>query len=119
MLESIRIRRAGYAVRRPFKDFIMRFRVLAPALAPSGADPDYRGLCQRLATEVEQRLRREGTALEEKTWQLGQTKIFMKEDLERHFERLLVESAKHHVIEIQRRWRGHWQSKRFRAIRAS
>eukprot|EP00913_Durusdinium_trenchii_P000101 g90.t1 len=41
MLESIRIRRAGYAVRRPFKEFFARFRILSPHLVP-GADPDYR-----------------------------------------------------------------------------
>ena len=35
------IRRAGYAVRRPFKEFFARFRILAPNLVP-GPDPDYR-----------------------------------------------------------------------------
>jgi len=116
MLESIRIRRAGYAVRRPFKEFFSRFRVLAPHLAASGADPDYRNLCQRLVTEVEQKLRRDGAALDEKPWQMGQSRVFMKEDLERHFERLLVESAKNHVIEIQRRWRGFSQGRHYRSM---
>ncbi|CAE8729512.1 unnamed protein product, partial [Polarella glacialis] len=119
MLESIRIRRAGYAVRRPFKDFFIRFRVLAPTLAAIGSDPDYRGLCQRLATEVEKRLVREGVALEEKAWQMGQTRLFMKEELERHFERLLVESAKRQVLTLQRRWRGYSHRRRFLAIRAA
>ena len=67
MLESIRIRRAGYAVRRPFKEFFARFRILAPHLVP-GADPDYRTLCQRLVAEVEDRL---GAAKDLKLWQLG------------------------------------------------
>ena len=38
------IRRAGYGVRRPFKDFFARFRILAPNLVP-GPDPDYRREC--------------------------------------------------------------------------
>lgn len=117
MLESIRIRRAGYAVRRPFKDFYTRFRVLAPLISASGADPDYRALSQRLVMEVEARLRKKGTNLAEKVWQMGNSKIFMKEELEREFERLLVESAKHHVIEIQRRWRGYSQGRHFRAVK--
>merc|ERR1719162_1573669 len=36
MLEAIRIRRAGYAVRRPFKEIFTRFRLLAPHLAAAG-----------------------------------------------------------------------------------
>jgi len=117
MLESIRIRRAGYAVRRPFKDFFNRFRLLAPHLAASGADPDYRSLCQRLASSVEDRLKQQGAVVEEKSWQIGQTRLFMKEDMERHYERLLVENAKSHVITLQKRVRGFLRRRRFCAVR--
>eukprot|EP00930_Biecheleria_cincta_P069554 TRINITY_DN57282_c0_g1_i1.p1 TRINITY_DN57282_c0_g1~~TRINITY_DN57282_c0_g1_i1.p1 ORF type:complete len:1652 (+),score=454.86 TRINITY_DN57282_c0_g1_i1:128-5083(+) len=117
MLESIRIRRAGYAVRRPFKEFFNRFRILAPHVAASGPDPDYRSLCQRLLTHVEERLRREGTVLDDKPSQIGHTRVFMKEEFERHMERLIVESAKRQVAMIQRCWRGFMQRRRYRAIR--
>ena len=119
MLESIRIRRAGYAVRRPFKEFFSRFRILAPNLVATGADPDYRSLCQRLATEVEERLCKQGVVLEEKSWQMGQTRVFMKEDLERRMEQMIVESAKRQVQTIQRCWRGFAQRRRFRMLRGA
>ncbi|CAE7528777.1 rtcb [Symbiodinium necroappetens] len=119
MLESIRIRRAGYAVRRPFKEFFSRFRILAPHLVATGADPDYRSLCQRLVAEVEERLGKQGVALEEKSWQMGQTRVFMKEDLERRMEQMIVESAKRQVQTIQRCWRGFADRRRFRVWRSA
>lgn len=119
MLEAIRIRRAGYAVRRPFKEFFTRFRILTPNLVAVGADPDYRSLSQRLATEVEARLLKEGTELDEKPWQLGQTRVFLKEELERHLERLLVESARKQMTLVQSFWRGYVQRKRYQATRAA
>eukprot|EP00428_Durinskia_dybowskii_P003807 CAMPEP_0170308712 /NCGR_PEP_ID=MMETSP0116_2-20130129/54803_1 /TAXON_ID=400756 /ORGANISM="Durinskia baltica, Strain CSIRO CS-38" /LENGTH=215 /DNA_ID=CAMNT_0010560909 /DNA_START=30 /DNA_END=673 /DNA_ORIENTATION=+ len=117
MLESIRIRRAGYAVRRPFKEFFTRFRILAPRLVAAGPDPDFRELCRMLAADVEQRLRQSGVMLEERPWQIGQSKIFMKEELERQFERMIVEGAKHHVLTLQRRWRGYWKRQEYCRIR--
>ncbi|CAJ1423783.1 unnamed protein product, partial [Effrenium voratum] len=116
MLESIRIRRAGYAVRRPFKEFFARFRILAPQLVP-GPDPDYRSLCQRLVLEVEERVAKQGTTLPEKSWQLGLTRVFMKEDLERRMEQMIVESAKRQVQTIQRCWRGFCGRRRFQNLR--
>ncbi|CAE7654657.1 XI-F [Symbiodinium pilosum] len=117
MLEAIRIRRAGYAVRRPFKEFFSRFRVLAPHLVAAGSDPDYRSLCQRLVTEVEERVCKQGVALEEKSWQMGQTRVFMKEELERRMEQMIVESAKRQVQTIQRCWRGFAQRRKFQQLR--
>lgn len=66
MLESIRIRRAGdsnasktppeagYPVRRPFKDFYNRFRILCPHVsAGRSADPDYKELSRRVLMDVQ------------------------------------------------------------------
>jgi len=65
MLESIRIRRAGYSVRRPFREFYNRFRVLCPSIGGTGkVDPDYKDLCKKLLAEMEVRLKNE--KLEEK-----------------------------------------------------
>ena len=119
MLESIRIRRAGYAVRRPFKEFFSRFRILAPHLVATGSDPDYRSLCQRLVAEVEERLSKQGVALEEKSWQLGQTRVFMKEEFERRMEQMIVESAKRQVQTVQRCWRGFAQRRKFEQLRSA
>mmetsp|Transcript_65426 Transcript_65426/g.156435 ORF Transcript_65426/g.156435 Transcript_65426/m.156435 type:complete len:1692 (-) Transcript_65426:12-5087(-) len=118
MLESIRIRHAGYAVRRPFKDFFQRFRLLAPHLVATGADPDFRLLCEKLLSDVEQRLRKDSIELPEKSWQMGQTRVFMKDEVERHCERLLVERSKRFVILIQTTWRRFSQRKRYLALQS-
>ena len=39
--------------------------------------------------------------------QLGQSRVFMKEELERRMEQMIVESAKRQVQTIQRCWRGY------------
>jgi len=118
MLEAIRIRRAGYAVRRPFKEVFTRFRLLAPHLAASGGNPDYKSLCQKLAIAVDQRLEREGVVMPEKPWQMGTSRFFMKEELERQFERLLIDCARGYVVTLQRRWRGYAQKRRYQKMRA-
>ena len=88
------------------------------SIQASGPDPDYHTLCQRLMTDVEQRLRRE-IEVEDKFWQMGQTRLFMKDKIERHCERLLVERSKTHVTTLQRRWRGFVQRKEFLTKQAS
>ena len=68
---------------------------------------------------MEARLAKEGINLGEKPWQMGTSRIFMKEELERHFERILVENAKAHIMMIQKRYRGYQQRRRYAALRAA
>uniref|UniRef100_A0A8C4U0M9 Myosin VIIA n=1 Tax=Falco tinnunculus TaxID=100819 RepID=A0A8C4U0M9_FALTI len=65
MMETIRIRRAGYPIRYTFVEFVDRYRVLMPGVKPG----DLRGTCQRIAEAV---LGKDGD------WQIGKTKIFLK-----------------------------------------
>ncbi|KAF6125910.1 myosin X [Phyllostomus discolor] len=63
MLETVRIRKAGYAVRRPFQDFYQRYKVLMrSAVAPE----DVREKCAAL-------LQLHDSSHSE--WQLGKTKV--------------------------------------------
>uniref|UniRef100_A0A8B9I0W4 Myosin X, like 3 n=1 Tax=Astyanax mexicanus TaxID=7994 RepID=A0A8B9I0W4_ASTMX len=76
MLETVKIRRAGFPVRRNFSDFLNRYRVL---------------LKEKRQTNVEER-RKCGDLLTlydntRKEWQLGKTKVFLKEVLEQRLER--------------------------------
>uniref|UniRef100_A0AAQ6AGS4 Myosin VIIAa n=1 Tax=Amphiprion ocellaris TaxID=80972 RepID=A0AAQ6AGS4_AMPOC len=78
MMETIRIRRAGYPIRYTFVEFVDRYRVLMPGVKPAGT-------CQRIAEAVLGR---------DDDWQMGKTKIFLK--MRAGFSRLqaLVRSRK-------------------------
>ncbi|XP_075170992.1 unconventional myosin-X [Anomaloglossus baeobatrachus] len=75
MLETVRIRRAGFPVRRPFHDFYFRYKVLMKNLS---LPDDLKGKCETLlhlhdTTDTE--------------WQLGKTKVFLRESLEQKLEK--------------------------------
>ncbi|XP_077914707.1 unconventional myosin-VIIa [Halichoerus grypus] len=70
MMETIRIRRAGYPIRYSFVQFVERYRVLQPGVKPAYKQDDLRGTCQRMAEAVL------GT---HDDWQIGKTKIFLKD----------------------------------------
>merc|ERR1719453_189636 len=71
MLESIRIRRAGYPVRKPFKEFFNRFRVLCPNITTAGRiDPDYKELVKRFLTEMESKLKAKGCPIPDRAFQI-------------------------------------------------
>uniref|UniRef100_A0AAR2JPA2 Myosin VIIAa n=1 Tax=Pygocentrus nattereri TaxID=42514 RepID=A0AAR2JPA2_PYGNA len=84
MMETIRIRRAGYPIRYTFVEFVDRYRVLMPGVKPE----DLRGTCQRIAEAVLGR---------DDDWQMGKTKIFLKvfrpspPSLTSHFQELVME----------------------------
>ncbi|XP_069411570.1 unconventional myosin-VIIa isoform X4 [Ovis canadensis] len=121
MMETIRIRRAGYPIRYSFVEFVERYRVLLPGVKPAYKQDDLRGTCQRMAEAVL------GT---HDDWQMGKTKIFLKDhhDMLLEVERdkaitdrvILLQKVirgfkdrsnflklKNAATLIQRHWRGH------------
>ncbi|XP_030881117.1 unconventional myosin-VIIa isoform X2 [Leptonychotes weddellii] len=121
MMETIRIRRAGYPIRYSFVQFVERYRVLQPGVKPAYKQDDLRGTCQRMAEAVL------GT---HDDWQIGKTKIFLKDhhDMLLEVERdkaitdrvILLQKVirgfkdRSHFLKlknaatlIQRHWRGH------------
>ncbi|KAF5891520.1 unconventional myosin-X-like, partial [Clarias magur] len=76
MLETVKIRRAGFPVRRTFSDFLHRYTVLLRAKRIT--DGDDRKKCHDVL-RVFDGFRKE--------WQLGKTKVFVKEVLEQKLER--------------------------------
>ncbi|KAM4846696.1 unconventional myosin-VIIa isoform 2-T2 [Thomomys bottae] len=121
MMETIRIRRAGYPIRYSFVEFVERYRVLLPGVKPAYKQDDLRGTCQRMAEAVL------GT---HDDWQIGKTKIFLKDhhDMLLEVERdkaitdrvILLQKVirgfkdrsnflklKRAATLIQRHWRGH------------
>ncbi len=65
MMETVRIRRSGYPVRRLFEDFMFRYGVLGRMLAPSMGERDK---CSAIAKQFDQSPRG-------KDWQMGKTKV--------------------------------------------
>ncbi|KAA8589751.1 hypothetical protein FQN60_013116 [Etheostoma spectabile] len=130
MMETIRIRKAGYPVRYTFDEFLTRYRVL---LKTSLCDPKREGkekCCESICESV---LAGEGD------WKTGKTKIFLKDfhdtmlEVERIKElnekALLIQKVlrgykyrkqflrkKAGALVIQKHWRGHKGRKLYRVV---
>ncbi|MBN3287811.1 MYO10 protein, partial [Polyodon spathula] len=74
MLETVRIRRAGFPVRRNFLDFYTRYKVLMKNMT---VPEDVKEKCRSLLHTYD------STSAE---WQLGKTKVFLRESLEHKLE---------------------------------
>ncbi|XP_058889480.1 unconventional myosin-X-like isoform X1 [Acipenser ruthenus] len=75
MLETVKIRRAGFPVRRQFQDFYTRYKML---LKVKGTPGDDKGKCTVLLKSYD---------CAKTEWQLGKTKVFLKEALEQRLEK--------------------------------
>ncbi|CAB1316642.1 unnamed protein product [Coregonus sp. 'balchen'] len=98
MMETIRIRRAGYPIRYTFGEFVDRYR------------EDLRGTCQKIVEAVLGR---------DDDWQIGKTKIFLKDhhDMQLEIERDKAITDK--VILIQKAVRGMKERTNFLRLRRS
>uniref|UniRef100_A0A3Q2YYX8 Myosin X n=1 Tax=Hippocampus comes TaxID=109280 RepID=A0A3Q2YYX8_HIPCM len=75
MLETVKIRRAGFPVRRPFQEFCCRYKVLMRNELTSN---DARERCMELLKCYDD------SATD---WQMGKTKVFLREGLEHRLEK--------------------------------
>uniref|UniRef100_A0A4W6DA15 Myosin VIIA n=1 Tax=Lates calcarifer TaxID=8187 RepID=A0A4W6DA15_LATCA len=126
MMETIRIRRAGYPIRYSFAEFVDRYRVLMPGVKPAHVQVN--------KTQIV--LARLG---KHDDWQIGKTKIFLKDhhDMQLEIERdkaitdkvILIQKAvrglkertnflrlKNAVIFIQKVWRGYRCRKNYQIV---
>uniref|UniRef100_A0A2K5I0J6 Unconventional myosin-X n=1 Tax=Colobus angolensis palliatus TaxID=336983 RepID=A0A2K5I0J6_COLAP len=104
MLETVRIRKAGYAVRRPFQDFYKRYKVLMRNLA---LPEDVRGKCTSLLQLYD---------ASNSEWQLGKTKVFLRESLEQKLEKRREEEVSHAAMVIQAHVLGFLARKQYRKV---
>ena len=108
MMETIRIRRAGYPIRHTFQGFVDRYHMLVRGLgAALRHDP------KKAAAIIAD------NAISDKDWQIGHTKVFLKDaqDQELEVKRDRVVTAG--VVLIQKTFRGHFHRKRFLHMRNS
>ncbi|XP_073681347.1 unconventional myosin-VIIa isoform X1 [Garra rufa] len=110
MMETIRIRRAGYPIRYTFAEFVDRYRVLMPGVKPAYKQANLRGTCQRIVVSVLPR---------DDGWQIGKTKIFLKDhhDMQLEIERDKAITDK--VILIQKTVRGLKERTNFLKVKKS
>eukprot|EP00063_Salmo_salar_P095134 XP_014069969.1 PREDICTED: unconventional myosin-VIIa-like [Salmo salar] len=110
MMETIRIRRAGYPIRYTFVEFVDRYRVLMPGVKPAYKQEDLRGTCQRIAEVVLGR---------DDDWQMGKTKIFLKDHHDMLLEIERDKAITDKVILIQKVVRGYKDRSNFLKMRKS
>ncbi|XP_010714917.1 unconventional myosin-VIIb [Meleagris gallopavo] len=110
MMETIRIRKAGYPVRYTFEEFFERYRVLLPRSALEPVKNDARQCCIRIS---------EAVLGKDESWQAGKTKIFLKDyhDTILELERQKILTDK--VLLIQKVMRGFKDRKQFLKQRKS
>ncbi|KAJ8277066.1 hypothetical protein GJAV_G00071100 [Gymnothorax javanicus] len=131
MMETIRIRKAGYPIRYAFQEFLERYRVLLKTTVCDPKKEPAEKCCVSICQTV---ISGEGD------WAIGKTKIFLKDyhdtmlELERekainekaliiqkvlrgykHRSRFLKQRAA--ALVVQKYWRGHKSRKLYRAVR--
>ncbi|XP_077205445.1 unconventional myosin-VIIb isoform X2 [Paroedura picta] len=130
MMETIRIRKAGYPIRYSFAEFFERYRVLQPVSAQKKVKNDARQGCIFICEKV---------LGKDDEWKIGKTKLFLKDYhdtvLEVQRDKALTEKAiliqkvlrgfkdrkqflkqRHCAVVIQTAWRGYYCRKNFKMI---
>ncbi|XP_078029548.1 unconventional myosin-X isoform X1 [Epinephelus lanceolatus] len=104
MLETVKIRRTGFPIRRPFQDFCSRYKVLMRgAMMPD----DPRGSCIQLLHLYD------SSSAE---WQLGKTKVFLRESLEHRLEKQREMEVLRAAMIIQAHVMGYMARKQYRKL---
>lgn len=106
VLETVRIRRAGYPIRRKFEEFFKQFEFLSRPHRPLGKR-SARELCELILTHAHQ--------MDPNNWQLGKERVFLRDG-----QLAVLMSASRHLkkksaIAVQRIVKGrltrHWYAK--------
>ncbi|XP_055630321.1 unconventional myosin-XV [Toxorhynchites rutilus septentrionalis] len=104
MLDTITIRQRGYPVRLRFQHFVERYRYMLKTPLPRGTP--YRELCRFVLDSLS------GTSTEGPDFQLGATRVFLREYLHRMLEAGRSERLRMAAIIIQKNVRGMLARKR-------
>uniref|UniRef100_K7F551 Myosin motor domain-containing protein n=1 Tax=Pelodiscus sinensis TaxID=13735 RepID=K7F551_PELSI len=130
MMETIRIRKAGYPIRYSFAEFFERYRALLPVSAREQLQGDARRCCIYISETV---------LGKDEDWKTGRTKIFLKDYhdmvLEVQRDKALTEKViliqkvlrgfkdrkqflkqRQAAVKLQAAWRGYYGRKNFRLV---
>ncbi|XP_078141604.1 unconventional myosin-IXb isoform X7 [Centroberyx gerrardi] len=103
MLETVRIRRSGYGAKYTFQEFIEQFRVLLPKNA-AACKEDISVLFEKMG-------------LDPTTYQIGKTKVYLKELERQQLQDTLHKDVMQKIIFLQRWFRARLQRKEFLDMR--
>uniref|UniRef100_I3J098 Myosin IXB n=1 Tax=Oreochromis niloticus TaxID=8128 RepID=I3J098_ORENI len=104
MLETVRIRRSGYGAKYTFQEFMEQFRVLLPKNATACKED--------ISALLEKKM-----GLDPTTYQIGKTKVFLKELERQQLQDVLHKDVMRKIIFLQRWVRAHLQRKEFLELR--
>uniref|UniRef100_A0A8P4KDI3 Myosin-IXb n=1 Tax=Dicentrarchus labrax TaxID=13489 RepID=A0A8P4KDI3_DICLA len=104
MLETVRIRRSGYGAKYTFQEFLEQFRVLLPKNTTA--------LKEDISVLLEKKM-----GLEPTTYQIGKTKVFLKELERQQLQDTLHKDVMRKIIFLQHWFRARLQRKEFLDMR--
>ncbi|NXA32754.1 MYO10 protein, partial [Eudromia elegans] len=107
MLETVKVRRAGFPIRRLFQDFLSRYKMLVKGLS---ALDNSKAVCADLLQTYDS---------SKKQWQLGKTKVFLKEALEQKLEKDREEELRKAAIVIRAHILGYMARSKYQKVLAS
>lgn len=111
MMETIRIRRAGYPIRHGFIEFVERYRFLI-----SGIPPAHRTECRLATTKIcSAVLGKSGKS----DYQLGHTKVFLKDAHDLYLEQERDRVLTRKILILQRSIRGWVYRRRFLRMKSA
>lgn len=111
MLDTIRIRQSGYPIRLKFQAFVEQYRYLLPGILPRGAP--YRDLCRAILDRMPP------TGTQGPDYQLGASRVFLREALKRQLEIARNDILKNATLVLQRNIRGYLTRKKYRSMKKS
>jgi myosin-7 len=107
MMETIRIRRAGYPIRHTYKEFVERYRYLIKGLGPAHTVGDLRGVAAKICK----------TKLGQDDYQLGNSKVFLKDAHDLFLEQERDRVITGNIVTLQRVIRGWYHRRRYNELR--
>ena len=108
MMETIRIRRAGYPIRHTFMEFTERYRHLI-----NGCPPAHKVDCQQATSKIC------SAVLGKADYQLGRTKVFLKDAHDLYLEQERDRVLTRKILVLQRCIRGWYHRRRFLKMKAA
>ena len=107
MLETIRIRKAGYPVRREFSDFLDRYRVCNPSAASVSSD----------LKENSKSLMESLEGIPKTGWMVGKTKVFFRDQVYFDLGNLRMKALEKFALILQNNFRMYKQKKKYLKLR--